>query len=88
MIQSKDTFRHGQWAAICDRCGFRFYSSQLRREWTGLRTCSGGGTNNCFEPRHPQEFVRGRKDKQTPPWVRPEQPDSEDTPAAPDWDAL
>lgn len=38
--------------------------------------CDGPGTNYCWEPRHPQDFVRGVKDKQTPPWVRPEPPDT------------
>lgn len=38
--------------------------------------CFGEGTNNCWEPRHPQDFVRGVKDKQTPPWVRPEGADT------------
>lgn len=65
-------YRHGSWNVICDRCGWKYKSSQLRREWTGYRVCSGGGTNNCWEPRHPQDYVRGRVDNQMPPWVRPE----------------
>lgn len=82
------TYKHGQWAVICDRCGFRFHSGQLRREWTGLRVCSGAATNNCWEPRHPQDFVRGKADRQAPPWVRPEPEDNESAPSAPDWDSL
>jgi len=35
--------------AICDRCGFRFKYSKLRKEWTGFRVCS-----ECYEPKHPQ----------------------------------
>ena len=66
---------HGQWNAVCDRCGNEYKARQLRREWTGLRVCSGAGTLNCYEPRHPQDFVRGKADRQTPPWTRPEQPD-------------
>lgn len=66
-----DYYAHGQWNAICDRCGFKFKSSQLRKEWTGYRVCSG-----CFEPRHPQDYLKGRKDKQSPPWTRPDQGDS------------
>ena len=57
----------GQWNAICDRCGFKFKNVQLRKEWTGLRVCC-----ECWEPRHPQDFVRGKADHQTPPWVRPD----------------
>ena len=62
----------GQWKVVCDRCGFEYKSNALRREWTGLRVCT-----KCFEPRHPQEMLKGRADKQAPPWVRPEPPDIE-----------
>lgn len=82
------SYAHGQFNVICDRCGFKFKSRQLRREWNGLRTCSGAATNNCWEPRHPQDFVRGKKDRQAPPWVRPEAEDIESAPSAPDWDDL
>lgn len=71
----RNEFSHGQWNALCDRCGFKYKSGKLRLEWTGLRVCSGRGTSNCFEERHPQEFVKGRKDRQSPPWVRPEAED-------------
>lgn len=54
------------WKAICDRCGFEFYSFQLQKEWTGLMVCK-----ECFSPRHPQDFVKAKTDKQTPPWTRP-----------------
>jgi hypothetical protein len=59
------------WLAICDRCGFKKQSSELRKEWTGLMVCA----DTCFEARHPQDFVRGVPDKQAPPWVRPEPAD-------------
>ncbi len=35
--------------AICDRCGQRYRYLELRKEWTGLKTC-----RDCFEPKHPQ----------------------------------
>lgn len=63
------------WNAICDRCGFKFKSHQLATEWTGLKTCRGAGTNDCWEPRHPQDKTRGKVDRQAPPWTRPEPPD-------------
>lgn len=44
---------------ICDRCGFKFPLSALRKEWTGLRVC-----NQCLDHRHPQEFMRSVKDRQ------------------------
>ena len=34
--------------AICDRCGFRYKYTQLKKEWTGFRVCS-----ECYEPKHP-----------------------------------
>jgi len=70
-----DEYVHGAWNAICDRCGFKYKSFQLRAEWNGLRTCDGPNTNGCWEPRHPQDFVRGVKDQQSVPWTRPDSDD-------------
>lgn len=39
----------GATRAICDRCGFEYRLSQLRKEWTGLMVCSAD-----FDPRPPQ----------------------------------
>lgn len=71
-----DYYKHGSWNCICDRCGFKYKAEQIRMEWNGLRVCSGKGTNDCWEPRHPQDFVRGKRDQQAPPWVRPEASDT------------
>lgn len=68
-------YEHGKWNAVCDRCGFEYKSSQLAKEWNGLRTCRGAGTSDCWEPRHPQEMLRTKADRQAPPWTRPEPPD-------------
>jgi hypothetical protein len=76
----------GQHNAICDRCGFKYKSGRLRLEWTGLRACTGPDTNQCWEPRHPQDFVRGVEDRQAPAWVRPEAPDVFNT--SDDWNDL
>ena len=65
------TYVKGQWKAVCDRCGFDFLSRQLAQEWTGLRVCRGPGTNDCFDRRHPQESLRAKADRQSPPWARP-----------------
>ena len=67
------TYEAGQWEAQCDRCGLNYKARQLRREWTGLRVCSGPGTSDCWEPRHPQDYLKGKPDRQAPPWTRPEQ---------------
>ena len=55
---------------ICDRCGREMRSSEGRREWTGLVVCP-----EDFDYRHPQDFVRGRADRQNVPNPRPEATD-------------
>ena len=35
--------------ALCDRCAFEYPLNQLKKEWSGLKTCS-----ECWEPKHPQ----------------------------------
>lgn len=52
---------------ICDRCGFERALSSLKEEWTGLKVCK-----DCWDPRHPQDFVRGVRDDQSVPNPRPE----------------
>jgi hypothetical protein len=62
----RNRHKPGDWLYVCQRCGFTRYASQTRMEWTGLRVCS-----ECWEPRHPQDFVRGRKDDIAPPFSQP-----------------
>lgn len=81
-------YEHGQWNALCQRCGFKYKARQIKLEWTGLRVCCGPDTNGCWEERHPQDFVRGQKDRQAPPWASPEAPDTFITTGPPDTDAL
>jgi len=57
----------GDWNALCDVCGFKFKASMLKFRWDNLYTCP-----RCWEERHPQDFIRGVQDIQTPPWVRPD----------------
>jgi hypothetical protein len=61
-------YKMGDWYALCDRCQKKFYASQLKLEWTGWRVCE-----SCWEPRHPQEFLKGKRDDQNVPWTRPDQ---------------
>jgi len=63
----KTTFKSGQWNVICDRCGFKRKSNDVREEWTGLMVCE-----ECWEPRHPQDFIRSIPDDQTVPFTRPD----------------
>jgi len=73
----KQSFRLGSWNVICDRCGQQHKAESLRQEWTGLRVC-----NRCWEPRHPQERLRGKADRQAPPWTRPRPPDIDVSPGS------
>lgn len=49
--------------AICQRCGGQFKAIELRMEWDYIWVCS-----LCWEPRNPQDFVRGIPDSISPPW--------------------
>jgi len=62
----------GTWNAVCDRCGWYFKAYELRKEWTGLMTCHGSGTNDCWEPKHPQLSIQAIPDSQVVPYPRPE----------------
>jgi hypothetical protein len=55
-----------QWK-ICEVCGFKTRSSQTFRRWDGVYVCEAD-----FETRHPQDFVRGRRDRISVPAPRPE----------------
>lgn len=56
----------GQWNAICDRCGFKFKSSELKKDWQGLMVCA-----DDFETRHPQTLMKIATEKAFPEWTRP-----------------
>lgn len=62
-----DFLRDGDWNRICDRCGFKYKASDTIKDWQNQILCP-----SCYEPRHPQDFVRGRRDRQRVPWSRPE----------------
>lgn len=54
-------YRPGLHWVECMRCGFDYRADQIRKEWTGVLVCQ-----QCWEPRHPQDFVRGMTDRITP----------------------
>jgi hypothetical protein len=62
----KNYFKSGAWNTICDRCGQKLKSTQVRKEWTGYMVCGP-----CFEVRHPQDFLRVHEEKITVPFSRP-----------------
>lgn len=65
-----DYYKHGDTNALCMQCGFKFKGSELTMRWDGIWVCS-----ECWEPRHPQDFVRGVKDTQVPAVRSPEPAD-------------
>lgn len=70
MTQHK-TLKDGDYWVICDRTGFKVPASETRKEWNGLRV-----HKSVWEPRHPQDFVRGKADRQQVPDPRPEGEDT------------
>ncbi len=52
--------------ALCDVCKFQFKASELRLRWDNLMVCKWD-----WEPRHPSDFYRNRKDAHQLPFTRP-----------------
>lgn len=53
-----DEFILGDSNAICDVCGWKYKQSQLRKRWDGAMVC-----NKDWEPRHPQDDIRIRSER-------------------------
>lgn len=66
----RDFFKPGDHNAICYVCGFKRKASEMKLRWDGVYVCK-----EDWEPRHPQDFVRGMPDEQAPEWTQPERPD-------------
>jgi len=66
-----DHYARGDWNAVCARCGRKAKASTFVRQWQGYWVC-----REHSEPRHPQDFVRGKAENPTPPWVQPPPPDN------------
>ncbi|MDE3022989.1 MAG: hypothetical protein KGI54_14215 [Pseudomonadota bacterium] len=63
-------YKSGKWNFVCDVCGFRFKSDEGMRRWDGAMVCK-----DDWELRHPMDFLKGRKEKISVPWVRNEPAD-------------
>lgn len=61
-----DYLELGDWNAVCFECGRKRKASTLKKHWQGYWVCP-----EHWEPRHPQDFVRGVKDTITPPFQQP-----------------
>ena len=62
-------YRPGDYKVKCDKCGMTRYASECRLNWKDQLVCG-----SCFEPRHPQDSVKGIPDDQSVPIGRPDQP--------------
>lgn len=60
----------GDWNTVCFECGMKFKASIMRKHWQGYWVCP-----THWEARHPQDFVKGLPDDQTPGWVQPKPAD-------------
>lgn len=68
-------WKSGSWNTICDICGFKFKADELR--YTGDIGSRAGymACKQCYDPPHPQEFIRPIQDQNKLPWTRPEATD-------------
>lgn len=55
----------GKWNSICDRCGFKFKNTSLKKDWQGLMVCE-----QDWETRQPLDFLKVRGERLTLPWTR------------------
>ena len=67
----KEEYTPGAWAAICDICGWKFKSHELKKRWDGKMVC-----DEDFEARHPSDFIRHRNRELTVPYIAPESTDT------------
>ena len=63
---AKNYFISGQWNLICDVCSIKYKAKKAKQRWDGFIVCP-----NCYEQRHPQDFVKSRQDKITVPYILP-----------------
>lgn len=68
-MDDTNSYRPGDPYRICDVCGFKHRVSDTRLRWDGAIVCDAD-----WEPRHPQDGVRGRVDRQRIENARPEPP--------------
>lgn len=66
---ARDYYKKGDWNCICDVCGFKRKASEMQQRWDGVMVC-----REDWEPRQPQDFVRGVGDAMAVPFTRPDTP--------------
>ena len=63
-----DRYKPGNYHVICDQCAQKKYRSECRFTWDGLLVC----IDSCWEPKHPQLFVKAKADMIRVPDPRPD----------------
>ena len=61
-----DYLKLGDYNVTCSMCRGKFKASELIKHWQGQYRCE-----RCWEPRHPQDFVRGVLDNPSVSWSQP-----------------
>lgn len=61
----------GEWKVVCQVCGFWYPSGDIKKRWDNLLVCK-----KDFETRHPQDFLRAKPERITPPFVSSEPADT------------
>jgi hypothetical protein len=64
-------FKSGSWNVICEVCGRKYKSDQVRKRWDGLIVCEAD-----FEQRHILDFIRAVPDNQQVAYQAPEPTDT------------
>ena len=60
-------YKSGVTNVLCDVCGVKYKSDELRKRWDGFMVC-----HEDWEVRHPQDYIRGSKPQKAPEYTRPE----------------
>lgn len=69
-------WKAGEYNVICDSCGFKRKSGEVTERWDGVIVCRPDIQEGCWEPRHPQEFIKPMPLPAVLPWTRPEATDT------------
>ena len=79
---SDNYYKRGTWYVICDRCGGKFRSDQVKKTWDGFYVC-----NKDYESRHIADFIRAPKPIRPLPWTRPDVASNTDVSVGPTYDS-
>jgi hypothetical protein len=58
MLDDKEVYLPGTYNVYCMSCNRKYKAYEIRKRWDGLYVC-----DEDWEPRHPQDFVRGIQEK-------------------------